>query len=260
MFLLMKEGHIMRILLFSNSESLHDTVLMCQTRDVALTIECIKYNRIKSIALTSKDDLYIIDDDCLDEIDEAYLSCLKDIRAEVIVVVSNLHRLSHYIEFNVVEYFCGPISLVRMSSCIQRIYKRKDRLMQISEVKKIEHLVIKNKSEVSILDYDTICLMIEKSGVLRVHTCNQMYIIDDTIERLNQIIPDQFFRVDNNAIVNFDKVSGITKVSDEKYKIMFADIKPSVYLTDYMLKTHLEDEIKNNRHKYVVDTILENII
>jgi hypothetical protein len=159
----------MRILLFSNSESLHDTVLMCQTRDVVLKIECVKYDRIKSMALTSKDDLYIIDDECIDEIDEAYLNCLKDIRAEVVVVVPNLQRLSRYIEFSVVEYFCGPISLARITSCIQRICKRKDRLMQISETKKIEHLVIKNKSEVSILDYDTICLMIEKSGVLKIH-------------------------------------------------------------------------------------------
>ena len=114
----------MKILLFSNSESVHDTVLMCQTKDTTLQIKCVKYDRIKSMALTSKQDLYIIDDACIEELDESYLNCLKEIRAEVVVIVSDLKRLSHYIEFNVVEYFCAPVSLMRLATCIQRVYKR----------------------------------------------------------------------------------------------------------------------------------------
>lgn len=248
----------MRILVYSNSSCLKDLLALCSREDM-IEIKHISYNRIESMSLTSLDDIYIIDSSYVNEMDKAYLDVLKQLNVEVVLLVSELDELRDFMGFNIVEYFYGSVSFTKLSSCIVRLYEKRKKLEKLKERRITNKFIVRNKSEAFVIDIKSIVYIAEADQVIHVCTDDKTYLCDDYLDRIYKILPDQFFKVNESVLVNFNKVKDIVKVSVNKYKLLFHQKDSHVYLTDYMLKDCSDDVIRNSRQKYVVETIMECI-
>ena len=115
----------MRVILFTESDDLYRKLNdICLSKDTYIELIRVSYDKVKTLTLTSINDVYIIDDDYYEKIGSVYLEFLKSLKVDLITIVSTLSALEKYMEFNVVEYMYGKVDSLRLRLCLDRLYKR----------------------------------------------------------------------------------------------------------------------------------------
>lgn len=246
----------MRILLFSESNELIKILNdICHFKEACTELVQVTFDRIKTLGLTSKEDVYIIDDAYYETLDTNYLELLKYLKVDVIVLGSDLKLMKRYIGFNIVEYICGTYDLTRIGLCLQRLYKR-NMTMNKMRLKKIsEKILIRNKNEVNIISVKDVYFIKAHSDYVQVFTKNEVFVSIDTINYYEGLVTDSFFRVAKDVLVNFDKVDCIQKLAKEYYKLCFADLEHSIYMSDFLIESETRSEVQRSRQKYIIEMI-----
>lgn len=246
----------MRILLFSESDELNDILKgICDLKETCTELVQVTFDRIKTLGLTSKEDVYIIDDMYYETLDPHYLELLKSLKVDVIVLVSNLKFMKRYIGYNVVEYMCNPFDATKIRLCLQRIYKRNTTMnkMRLTEIS--EKILVRNKNEVNIVAIKDVYFIRAYSDYVQVYTKNDVYVSIDTIDYFEDMVTDSFFRVDKDVLVNFDKVDCIHKLAKDYYELNFSDLEHPIYMKDHLLESETISEAQRSRQRYVIEMI-----
>ncbi|MBI9014084.1 MAG: LytTR family transcriptional regulator DNA-binding domain-containing protein [Clostridiales bacterium] len=251
----------MRILLFSESDEwTHVLKGICNSNETCADFIQVRFDRIKTLGLTSKEDVYIIDDAYYETIDGHYLEILKTLKVDLIVLVSELKSMERYIGFNIVEYMCRPFDATRIRLCLQRIYKRNSTMnkMRLKEISK--KILVRNKNEVNIVLIGDIYFVRAFSDYVQVYTKEGIYVSIDTIDHYENMVSDSFFRVAEDVLVNFDKIDDIQKLTEEYYKLSFIDFEPCTYMRDFLFESNAVSKGQKNRQAYIVETIKKIVI
>jgi len=246
----------MRILLFSESDELNYILKgICDLKESCTELVRVTSDRIKTLGLTSKEDVYIIDDAYYETLDLCYLELLKSIKVDVIVLVSDLKHMKRYIGYNVVEYMCSPFNTTQIRLCLQRIYKRNTTMNKMRLTKISEKILVRNKNEVNIIAITDVYFIRAYSDYVQVYTKKDVYVSIDTIAYYEDRVTDSFFRVDKDVLVNFDKVDCIHKLAEEHYELSFVDLEHPIYMKGFLLESETISEVQRSRQRYVIEMI-----
>jgi len=246
----------MRLLLFSESEELSYIMKgICNLKETCTELVQVSFDRIKTLGLTSKEDVYIIDDAYYETLDPDYLKVLKTLKVDVIILVSDLVSMKRYIGFNVVEYMCKPFESTRIRLCLQRLYKRNAKMNKMHLTKISKKVLVRNKNEVHIVSVKDIYFVKAFLDYVQVYTKDEILISIDNINYYEEMVTDSFFRVDKDVLVNFDKIEYIQKLSDEYYKLSFIELEHSTYMNDFLVESDASSEVQRSRHRYIIETI-----
>lgn len=241
----------MKILLFTNSEDIIRTFKSFDHPENGVIVEVMTYSKLKSISMTDPNDIYVIDDDCFDCLDAAYLDILKEVGADILLFVSDLKRLQLYMKYNIFEYYCNQLSLVRISSSIKRLKAKRDRKKYIQDTLHHKTLVAKTKSEVLLINYDDIYYLTRELTGVKVVTEKRIFILENDFVHLLKIINGPLFQVDRDMIVNFSKVQDIKKL-DSGYQLKFRSHIKDVCIGDYIFNNRTFTTTKQN---YIIKII-----
>lgn len=246
----------MRILLFSESDELINLMNdICNLKEASAKLVQVTFDRTKTLGLTSKEDVYIIDDVYYETLDSTYLELLKYLKVDVMVLISDLKSMERYIGFNIVEYMCSPFDSTRIRACLQRIYKRNASMNKMSLNKISEKILIRNKNEVNIISIKDIYFIKAHSNYVQVFTQDKVYISTYTMNHFEGLVSDSFIRVAKDVLVNFDRVDCIQKLTEKYYALSFFDLEQCIYMDDFLLKSEVTSKEQQNRQDYIIETI-----
>ena len=135
-------------------------------------------------------------------------------------------------EVNALDYLLKPFSKVRLERAIGKAYQEFSRRTDFSakldalfqtlkgQPRYLERIAVRKGGRVFVLDVAQIDWIGSESGLIFIHTKEEKYITNYTLEELeSRLNPNMFFRAHRSAIVNLTKVKEITPWFAGSHKI-----------------------------------------
>jgi len=125
-------------------------------------------------------------------------------------------------EVNALDYLLKPFTKVRLERAIERAYQefskrtdfsaKLDALFQTlkEQPRYLERIAVRKGGRIFVIDVAQIDWIGSESGLIFIHSKEEKYITNYTLEELeNRLNPNMFFRAHRSAIVNLTKVKEI---------------------------------------------------
>ena len=163
-------------------------------------------------------------------------------------VISPVIFITAYDEFaikafklNSIDYLLKPVSKEDIKAALQKFHRTQKRYgipesiqAMLSEIQKLqqqaqgyrERFLIKTGSKMISIDVEDIAYFISENGLTFLHTHHQKYILDYTLDELqNMLSPKQFFRANRKCILNSKSVVAIRSWFNQK---LVVEVKPAM--------------------------------
>ncbi|MCX6165080.1 MAG: LytTR family DNA-binding domain-containing protein [Ignavibacteriae bacterium] len=192
-----------------------------QSMDIVYTItkanEYIKNNKI---------DLLLLD---LNLNGKNGFEILKDVVIEnfhTIVISAHSERAIEAFEYGVLDFVPKPINMARISFALNRFLGK-----TVPNEHKLKYIVIKKNQSHSLIDLKDVQYFESKRYIVEVHLKNEKkYIIDKSLNRLEQLLPLNFLRIHRSYIIDIKELNSYKHIGGGVYN---ACLKNNIEIVKY---------------------------
>ncbi|WHH56952.1 LytTR family DNA-binding domain-containing protein [Petroclostridium sp. X23] len=129
------------------------------------------------------------------------------------------------------DYILKPLDIKKIVETIVTLTNRIQKPIHVKE--ETDKIIIHNGNEISFVALDSI-LFIEKQGRNSlIYTRENIYSSQQTLNELEQALPEYFMRVHKSFIVNKNKIHKIREVGNRSYEISFLKMNKVAYMSRY---------------------------
>jgi two-component system LytT family response regulator len=176
-------------------------------------------------------------------------ACLPRPRPKIIFCTAFDQYAVEAFELHAVDYLLKPVNRVRLVQAIERI-RQKSEIEADSDVNRVtkamsgkcSRILVRTGERIRIIPQNEIVYFSSEGGLTRLNTPHQQYILDPTINELEERIdPVIFFRISRSAIINLDFVNEVRPMPGG--------------MADVLLKTGVSLEVSRRRLKDLLDLL-----
>jgi DNA-binding LytR/AlgR family response regulator len=132
-----------------------------------------------------------------------------------IVVSANVHRAIDAFDFGVLDFVSKPFEKDRIELALSRFLDQNSK-----NNKQLKFLSFRKMGQIKTLPVVDVKYIQGAGNYCDVHTINgKMEVVDKSLERLSQLLPEQFFRVHRSYIINLELVDSALHSGGGKYEV-----------------------------------------
>jgi two-component system, LytTR family, response regulator LytT len=143
---------------------------------------------------------------------------LKDVITEnfhTIVISAHSERAIEAFEYGVLDFVPKPINMARLSSALNRFSGK-----TAPNEHKLKYIVIKKNQSHSLIDLKEVLYFESKRYIVEVHLKNEKkYIIDKSLNRIEQLLPPNFLRIHRSFIVDINELNYYKHIGSGVYNV-----------------------------------------
>jgi two-component system, LytTR family, response regulator LytT len=224
----------MRILIVEDEPLIADEIKM-------LSLQLLK-NEIKNVDITytitkakeyiknNQIDLLLLD---LNLNGKNGFEILKDMVTEnfhSIIISAHIERAVEAFEYGVLDFVPKPITKARLLQAFNRFLGK-----NVSNNNKLRYIVIKKNNSHTLIDFKDILYFESKRYIVEVHLKNEKkYIIDKSLNHLEQLLPNNFLRIHRSYIIDINELNYYKHIGGGVYNVclknnLFLPLSPQKY-------------------------------
>jgi two-component system LytT family response regulator len=242
---------MIRIMLVDDEEFARERLgqLLTALPDVEVVGEASKGDEaIKKIA-ELRPDLVLLDIQMPGASGLEVAACLPRPRPKIIFCTAFDQYAVDAFELHAVDYLLKPVNRVRLAQAIDRIRKKteQDAEAEVDRVAKAmsarcSRLLVRSGDRIRVVPQSEMVYLSSDGGLARLNTPNRQYILDPTLNELEERLdPAIFFRISRAAIVNLNFVIEVRPMPGG--------------MADVLLKTGVALEVSRRRLKDLLDRL-----
>lgn len=143
---------------------------------------------------------------------------LKEVNSysfHTIIVSANVHKAIDAFEYGVLDFVSKPFERERIDLALTRFLDQNSK-----NNKTLKFLSYRKMGQIKTLPVSEVKYIQGAGNYCDVHTINgKMEVVDKSLERLSQLLPEQFFRVHRSYIINLDLVDSALHSGGGKYEV-----------------------------------------
>ena len=163
------------------------------------------------------------------------------------------HHALQAFDLNAIDYLLKPIRAERLSDALNKArplqLKQSQSLQSLQETR--QHLSIHERGKVLLISVDEVLYFRAELKYVTVRTTNKSYLLEMSLNQLEQTYADRFVRIHRNALVARDAIAGF-----EKQRIQNADTEDAGESSWVVLiKGIPETLVVSRRHQHMIRAV-----
>ena len=143
---------------------------------------------------------------------------LKDVVTEdfhSVIISAHTDRAVEAFEYGVLDFVPKPVTKTRLSIALNRFLRK-----TTPNEHKLKYIVIKKNLSHSLIDLKDVLYFESKRYIVEVHLKNEKkYIIDKSLNRLEQLLPNNFMRIHRSFIMDINELNYYKHIGGGVYNV-----------------------------------------
>lgn len=143
---------------------------------------------------------------------------LKEVVAEnfhTIIISAHSDRAVEAFEYGVLDFVPKPLNMARLSFALNRFLGK-----TAPDEHKLKYIVIKKNQSHNIIDLKDVLYFESKRYIVEVHLRNEKkYIIDKSLNQLEQLLPRNFSRIHRSFIIDMNELNYYIHIGGGVYNV-----------------------------------------
>ncbi|MEM7195030.1 MAG: LytTR family DNA-binding domain-containing protein [Pseudomonadota bacterium] len=153
-----------------------------------------------------------------------HLSALDNPPAVIFTTAYNEYALEAF-EANAIDYLLKPIQQDRLKRALAKADPiTKSQGNALKEGGSRSHIAVNQKGKIKLVPLHQICYFRAENKYVAVRTRDARYLINETLNQLEEDMDDEFIRVHRNALISTRFLEGLEKIDDNRWCVLFQDI------------------------------------
>ncbi|MBZ4646934.1 MAG: hypothetical protein PWR27_2378 [Petroclostridium sp.] len=132
------------------------------------------------------------------------------------------------------DYILKPIDIKKFIETISVLTNEVKKEKTV--LRKANKIIIENNNEIIFITPEDILFIEKQKKSLLVYTAENVYCVQQTLNGLEQSLPQYFIRVHRSFIVNKNKIHKIRKTGNRTYQIEFLETDKVAFMSKHRLK------------------------
>jgi two-component system response regulator AlgR len=149
-----------------------------------------------------------------------HLSGVEHPPAVIFTTAHNEYALQAF-DANAIDYLLKPIQLERLQRAIAKsepLTAQQNQVLVAGEERR-SHISVRERGRIKLVSLKDIGFFKADSKYVVVKTMEAEYLINETLNQLEQELGDEFIRVHRNSLVSTRYLDGIEKIGNDKYQV-----------------------------------------
>ncbi len=149
-----------------------------------------------------------------------HLSAVEQPPAVIFTTAHNEYALQAF-DANAIDYLLKPIQLERLKRALAKagpLTAHQNQVLIEGEEQRT-HIAVREKGRIKLIALKDVGFLKADSKYVVVKTMDAEYLINETLNQLEQELGDEFIRVHRNSLVSTRYLDGIEKIGDNTYQV-----------------------------------------
>jgi len=243
----------MKVLVYTEKKDFFKVIrLLCEDIHHSIMVEQISRSQLANNATSRNMNVIILDDRLYDTLSEECLEMMTKSQIKIIVYITMKEHIQRYLALNLLGYYVSTVIWDDLADRLKDEFRDSQTLKLFGpHFHKEKKLLVKNHSEISIINHNDILFMKRVKNSTLIHTKTHTYECHDSLKHLMVKLPACFMRVHNSYIVNFDNAKKIIDVGNRTYHVSFDDIENYAVVSRKRSEDILEHAINHYRMSFI---------
>ena len=158
-----------------------------------------------------------------------HLSTVDQPPAVIFTTAHNEYALQAF-DANAIDYLLKPIHLERLKRALQKaepLTEQQNEVLKHGEERRT-HISVKDRGKLKLIPMRDIIMFKAENKYVVIKTARREYLLNDTLNQLEQELGDDFLRVHRSALISTGHLLEMEKIDDDRWQVSLRNLDEKV--------------------------------
>ena len=177
-----------------------------------------------------------------------HLSELENPPAVIFTTAHNEYAVQAF-NANAIDYLLKPIQIDRLKRALSKaepLTEQQNQILKKGDEQRT-HIAVKQRGKLKLIPLEEVGYFKAENKYVIVKTRQGEFLLNDTLNQLEQDLTHQFIRIHRNALISTKYLKGMEKISEDKWQVFFQSFDEKLEVSRRQ-KSAIRNWLKGNQN------------